>query len=182
MKEDTQAEQTEEGAAPATTEVVSPAPKRVEEEDKSISYEEYLAKKASAALPSLPEARRAGEGVSEKEKEKWAQNTVTESGSIQGKKAEEDTQKVAEEKVSKKQTVALDQLFHIKPRPKPERESRDGDRRRDGDNDQRGRRNDRPRGDRGDKFKGNKSQKAPTEKAPTGTINDKEFPTLAVKA
>jgi len=195
VKEDAKAEQTEEGAPAASGEVAAEAAAVEEkpkvEEPEGVSLEEFKRQREAklAALPTLPPPRKAGEGVTDKEKDAWAQVSITpEASSAPVVKETRGT--------AKKETVSLDKLFHVKSkeerdraerRDRPDRSDRDRPDRRDrGDRPEREDR--KPRTERTDKRPADRKPRdapaKPQTSKPKADIvnNDQEFPTLATKA
>lgn len=181
------AEVAAEGAAEVTETPASPAVP----EKKELSLAEFRKQREASlnSLPTLPPPRQAGEGVNEKEKEKWATEA------LKKKEEEKKTAAAAKEAADKKEkdkkpTATLDQFFHIKPRERPKYDDREergdrpdrGDRpRRDRDGGDRPRRDDRKRdGKQGPKTEG--AKKAPQGSAEPIVKTDVDFPTLNTKA
>eukprot|EP01112_Ceratiomyxa_fruticulosa_P015131 TRINITY_DN4416_c0_g1_i1.p1 TRINITY_DN4416_c0_g1~~TRINITY_DN4416_c0_g1_i1.p1 ORF type:complete len:395 (-),score=138.85 TRINITY_DN4416_c0_g1_i1:113-1297(-) len=111
---------------PATTE------KPVEEEDKSITYEEYLRKlKQQTVRGSSVETRKAGEGVDDKQ---WADYQPLHKQDPEQKPKKKESKEKEKEKDEKVKKVAVEEVFSVKyASSQPERrERRGGDRERRG--------------------------------------------------
>lgn len=152
-----------------------------EKEDALITLDTYLKQKEAAAPKvELPQARKANEGVDQKELSKWGGYAVL--------KKDDDDDEIVSKKESKeksgKNTVPVDQVFNVReqPRPRPEREDR-GDRGDRGDRPFRGGRGGNRGGSRGGNRGGRGGSRGGSsrgESAPNFDLNS--FPTLAPKA
>lgn len=112
---ETTEEKKEEKTEEKTEENVEKKEEVVEEEDKTITLEEYLKNKETVQF-KLPEARKANEGVDNKELKKWQGYQVLKR---EGDEEEKETAESGEkkEKKPKKTVVPLDQIFDVKTPP-----------------------------------------------------------------
>lgn len=155
---------------PAAEEAERIAREEQEKEDKMLTLDDYLKQKEAASLKmTLPEARKANEGVDSKDSGKWANYSVV--------KRDEDDEVVAKRDAKEKgtkNTVPLDQVFNVReaPRPRADREDRPF---RGGRGGSRGGSRGGNRGGRGGSRGGRGG-----EAAPNFDLNS--FPTLAPKA
>lgn len=174
VKADTEAAAAED--ATETTEAATPAEPK-EPEKKEISFADFKKQREAtlSALPTLPAPRQAGEGVNDKEKDKWATEALNKPASQSA------TTTTTQEKTAaaKKNTVSLDQFFTIKPREQPREDRRRENRDRDG-----GDRKPREGGDRRGPKQGGKGKPEGAKKQTQGTAppKDADFPTLNTKA
>jgi plasminogen activator inhibitor 1 RNA-binding protein len=156
-----------EEAAPAA-ETAAP----VEEEDNTMSYEEYLKSKTSNLQLQAPKARAANEG----QEDKWANSTAFEKDNDEAYFAGKQKQKSASQKDRKqKEFVAIEQRFSAPPVSRPEGG-------RGGERGERGGRGGRGRGEgrgRGGARGGASSRPQTSTKASSAPVMDESaFPEL----
>jgi plasminogen activator inhibitor 1 RNA-binding protein len=99
---------------------------RLEEEEKEakqMTLDDYLKKMETKKLPGLPAPRKAGEGVDNKDLQKWASYQVLEKDDEEQRRIDQEAKE--KKKDAKKQVVPLDSVLKVQTKkPKTERNER----------------------------------------------------------